>query len=92
MQNAPDRDSYIRILWENIAPEYYDAFNVADKYQYSQYGIPYDLNSLMHYRSYAYSMNGKDTMVPLDGTKSIHSDPALSDYDVARVKAMYNCN
>ncbi|VDP00911.1 unnamed protein product [Heligmosomoides polygyrus] len=56
------------------------------------YGIPYDVGSIMHYGSKAFSSNKKPTMVPKDVlyTKTLGS-PFISFYDLLMLNRHYNC-
>ncbi|CAL4103553.1 unnamed protein product, partial [Meganyctiphanes norvegica] len=60
-QCRSDRDDYVKILWENIEPEYQYAF---DKLETNSTGIEYDYTSVMQYVSNAFTINGKTTMMP----------------------------
>jgi hypothetical protein len=65
MQSATERDDYIRILWENIGGGMEYNFDSYPASMISQFGYPYDLESVMHYTEYAFSFNGQPTMQSL---------------------------
>jgi len=55
--------------------------------------LPYDLRSIMHYKSTAFSKNGEDTIVPKN-----HLDPMElgqrekpTEVDLMKVRLRYNC-
>merc|ERR1719154_995227 len=63
-QSRADRDDYVQVNWENIESDKKFAFN---KYtlgtQITHLEAEYDTCSVMHYSSYAFSKNGKPTIV-----------------------------
>ena len=91
MQSATDRDEYVRIAWENVIPGKERNFKsfVAD--YISQFQVPYDYGSIMHYPSKAFSVNGKDTIVALDavGGQLMGQRVGLSELDIERINNMY---
>lgn len=58
-QSRIDRDQYVEVLWQNIAPG-----AEANFYTWEGTGIfaPYNFNSVMHYDQYAFSVNGQPTL------------------------------
>ena len=55
-------------------------------------GISYDFSSLMHYSAYAFSRNGRPTIVPLDSSLSLDSLGQREDFsegDLQHVKTLY---
>lgn len=67
MHNAPDRDQYIKINWENMPDKKkYDFIQYSfDKdFDVSSFGETYDYNSVLHINSLAYSINGRPTVEP----------------------------
>jgi len=68
-QSRSDRDSHIRIHWENIDPDYVYAFDrYVDRGHAGNDIGPYDTESIMHYGSFAFSTNGRATMTRHDGS------------------------
>ena len=93
MHSHVDRDKFIRINWENINVNDRPQFNRVNPKTFSNYGTPYDYESVMHYTSKAFSSNGKDTIVPKDSRYAniIGQRQSLSIGDVYRINNMYNC-
>lgn len=93
MHNHIDRDSYVKIHWENILPEFYGNFDKVDPQWFDNFGTPYDLMSVMHYPRWAFSYNGHDVIEPhnIQYIDKIGS-PYLSENDALRLNRMYNCN
>lgn len=86
-QSRGDRNSFIRIVWENIEEGHQYNFN-----QYITSGKDfgeYDYQSIMHYGPYAFSKNGKQTIFPLVDGVEIGQRNRLSEKDIAAVNAMY---
>lgn len=54
-QSRPDRDQYVRIVWENIEPQFVQNFGKADWGTVETFGLPYDYGSLMHYPGNAFA-------------------------------------
>lgn len=86
-QSRVDRDSYVRIAWENIQEGHEYNFNqhIHDGQDYGEY----DYDSIMHYSAYAFSKNGEKTIVPLIDGREIGQRDHLSERDIAAVNAMY---
>ena len=59
-QSRPDRDSYVRIIWDNIKDGLESQFRLATGSL--TYDVPYDGLSVMHYGNYYFSKNGKRTI------------------------------
>lgn len=86
-QSREDRDSFIRIRWENITSGTEHNFN-----QHITDGDDiggYDYGSIMHYGAYAFSKNGQPTIEPLQSGVTIGQRTALSAVDIAAIHAMY---
>ena len=52
----------------------------------------YDYDSIMHYGSYAFSSNGKKTIVPIqDPAATIGQRDDLSAKDISELNTLYDC-
>jgi len=91
---APDRDEYIKIQWENIVEGKEKAFTKKNGMQVSQFGVPYDYDSVMHYSQKMFSKNGKNTFELLKRDEPLAPRTGLSDGDVQKINTMYkdSCN
>lgn len=59
----PDRDTYVTVHWENIVKGAASAFALGKNPDPSRdWSSPYDINSIMHYRSNAHGINGKTVL------------------------------
>ncbi|XP_053677814.1 zinc metalloproteinase nas-13-like [Anopheles nili] len=91
MQSATDRDLYVSIQWANIAPGREENFQSYGTDRIMSYGVAYDFNSIMHYDSRAFSVNGLPTIVPLVENVAIGQRVAMSSGDIQRIRNMYQC-
>jgi choriolysin H len=93
MQTHTARDDYVTVNFENISPSYASNFVKRNPRYWGNFGTPYDLLSVMHYRRKAFSINGLDTIVPRDISfiDKIGRLPDLSAGDIERIKNMYQC-
>jgi astacin len=84
--SRPDRDSHVKIMWENVLPiAHYNFISHADEPDGD-----YDTGSIMHYSRLAFSRNRWPTVVPVEGdTVEIGQRRALSQGDIARVARLY---
>jgi hypothetical protein len=89
-QSREDRDSWVRIVWANIDP--------AMQHNFSQHITDgddlgaYDYGSVMHYPPNAFSINGQNTIVPLQTLPpgvTLGQRSGLSAGDIAGVHIMY---
>jgi len=87
-QSRPDRDDHVNVLWQNIHPDM--AYNFDKMMDTSTFNVPYDIRSIMHYDSYAFSNNGQPTLLAKDGS-GVGSNGQLTGNDVAKLHRMYNC-
>jgi len=93
-QCRPDRDSYVRILLNNVPSNMRYNFNKVQGT--NNFGMPYDYCSLMHYGATAFG-GRRFTIVPndLDYLAVIgrsHTSSDLTYTDVTIVNKMYGCN
>ncbi|CRK89460.1 CLUMA_CG003201, isoform A [Clunio marinus] len=92
--NRPDRDKYVKILWQNIDPKWYKEFDRVSPTMHNTYGTSYDYHSIMHYGAKASSRNGLATIVPREEQylNSIGQRGGLSVGDIQRINNKYHCN
>eukprot|EP00058_Branchiostoma_floridae_P022715 XP_002608205.1 hypothetical protein BRAFLDRAFT_90354 [Branchiostoma floridae] len=90
-QSRPDRDDWVYIYLENVPQDRWHAF---DKHSETRtLGLQYDYGSLMHYESHAFSMNGRQVIVPRHPTNGIvlGAAPDFSSLDLQKLNTLYNC-
>ena len=68
-QARTDRDSYVKIHFENVDPAQKVNFN--KQTGTSTFGLPYDFGSVMHYGEKAWSRNGLRVIETLDPSKQV---------------------
>ncbi|EFX70500.1 hypothetical protein DAPPUDRAFT_61185, partial [Daphnia pulex] len=62
----PDRDSFVRIDFNNIILEHVFNLNANDASKVTTLGLPYDYDSVMHYSMYAFSIDRtRPTIIPV---------------------------
>ncbi|KAK7478304.1 hypothetical protein BaRGS_00030456, partial [Batillaria attramentaria] len=93
----PDRDNYIEILYNNVAPHFRSFFNKYSRNSVNQFGVPYEYTSVMHYGITAFSYNGQaQTIRTKDPSKEASIGKVylkeLSFSDVKVVNEMYSCS
>jgi len=89
-----DRDDYVKIHVENILTGYLHNFEKKD-YSFFNSKLPYDELSVMHYKYYAYSKNGKPTITSKRGLADeelgYEDLNKMTFLDILKVKNLYNC-
>lgn len=86
-QSRPNRDDHVRIRWANIRDGHAHNFqkvSASKSRAYSGYNVP----SIMHYSSYAFSKNGRPTIVRNDGRLIGYHDQ-MSQKDANALLRMY---
>ncbi len=86
-QSRGDRDNYITIVWDEIAPEMRSNFDKRDAR--GQDIGPYDYDSIMHYPTHAGSRTGNPTIVPRVANARIGQRDGLSSLDRAAIDVLY---
>ncbi|NP_001098293.1 high choriolytic enzyme 2 precursor [Oryzias latipes] len=89
-QTRSDRDSYVRINWQNIIPA--SAYNF-NKHDTNNLNTPYDYSSIMHYGRDAFSIAyGRDSITPIPNPNvPIGQRNGMSRWDITRSNVLYNC-
>ena len=84
----PDRDLYITIDFDNILPEYAFNFEIEDNPLIREQDFPYDYDSIMHYYTTAFSINGNETIIP-NPPHEIGRSENLTATDIAEAQTIY---
>lgn len=91
----PDRDNYLRINLNNVAPENYKDFKIKTEQQVILPRERFDFWSIMLYGPKAFSMNGKNTIISkVKGQKVIEEQmkKSMSVGDVELLRTLYKCD
>ncbi|XP_012228137.1 zinc metalloproteinase nas-4-like [Linepithema humile] len=89
----PDRDDHITIIWDNIRNEDAYNFNLMNDSVVTDYGLPYDYDSIMHYSMTAFTKDKTlPTIIPKTPNVEIGQRNHLSYYDIQKLLISYNCN
>lgn len=85
-QSREDRDSFITINWDKIIPGREHNFNqhITDGDDVGAY----DYGSIMHYPRTAFSIDGSETITPVDPNANIGQRTALSAGDIAAAHSL----
>lgn len=94
MHSHAGRDKFVEIKFRNIKEDTISNFDKVDPSLFSNFGTEYDLFSVMHYDSKAFSKNGQETIVPRNRrfAKVIGQREGLSEGDIQRINNMYECS
>lgn len=86
-QSRGDRDDFITIVFDEIAPEFRDEFEKRDG-RGQDIGA-YDYGSIMHYSARAFSRSGKPTIIPKVPNAQIGQREGLSAGDRTAIGVLY---
>ncbi|XP_035534927.1 high choriolytic enzyme 1-like isoform X2 [Morone saxatilis] len=84
-----DRNQYVNVQWQNIIPGAKINFVVKSG---NTLNLPYDLNSIMHYGKFFFSVNGNATMLPRYSTEQMGQRTHLSPLDIQKLNKLYHCD
>jgi len=90
-QSSAIRDGYINVVYDNIVPGKEFNFQKYADTVVTDFEMGYDYDSCLHYRPGAFSINGEDTIVPLNATAQIGQRVGLSSKDIDKINIMYKC-
>ncbi|CAK8675296.1 unnamed protein product [Clavelina lepadiformis] len=90
-QSRPDRDQYVRINWFNVQPAFRYNFNKLSTQQIDSRGSQYDIGSVMHYSSRAFSFNGRPTLTTPNGQLLKTQRNGFSQSDIQQINRLYGC-
>ena len=93
-QSRPDRDNFIRVLYQNIQAGRDSEFNIYPNG--NTLGLPYDANSIMHYGSLAFSRDQRsptiESLIPGVVLRNSNEKTALTGVDVEGIRRLYDPN
>merc|ERR1712136_372752 len=87
-----DRDENIKIHWSNIIRGMSYNFNKKTKRELADINTDYDIGSVMHYPSNAFTSNGRETITDLNDRPITTQRDGMSDTDIKEINALYGCN
>ncbi|KXJ19193.1 uncharacterized protein LOC110231216 [Exaiptasia diaphana] len=90
-QNRPDRDHYIKVLYNNIIPAYHYAYQIKSGWHPESIKTKYDYYSVMHYGNKDFSIGDRVTMHAYRSGVSAFGGIQVSGLDAIRVRRMYKC-
>nr|XP_061785760.1 astacin-like [Nerophis lumbriciformis] len=83
-----DRDEHITVQWKNIEPRKKKYFKIKKG---RTFGIPYDVESIMHYGKYFFSSGTGPTLLPKQSAVHLGQRTHLSKLDALRLNTLYRC-
>ncbi|XP_069698233.1 astacin-like metalloprotease toxin 2 [Periplaneta americana] len=89
----PDRSDFIDVYWENIIPGREANFQERPHFERHEW-LPYDYNSVMHYRAVAFSKDRLSATIVPKNHKAffvIGQRVKFSPMDLAKLNVLYNC-
>jgi len=86
-QSRPDRDKYVTVHQQNIHPGYESNFKITTNID--SLGVPYDFNSIMHYRATAFAKPRTITISTKEKDIPIGNAPELSPLDIKQINLLY---
>ena len=90
-----DRDNYVEIHRENVRLDD-NKFRINfDKCTGCEdFGLPYNIESVMHYKPHAFARSNSKSITALDSTKEsrMGTSTGLGMYDKELLRRMYKCN
>ncbi|XP_022214916.1 seminal metalloprotease 1 [Drosophila obscura] len=90
-QSSTIRDDYVNVVFGNIVPGKEFNFQKYSASVVTDFDVGYDYDSCLHYRPGAFSVNGEDTIIPLDSNAVIGQRLGLSAKDIDKINIMYKC-
>ncbi|CAL4067315.1 unnamed protein product [Meganyctiphanes norvegica] len=93
-QGRYDRDDHVIINWKNIIHGLKSNFKKKARSVTRDLGLPYDLESVMHYGPYAFAINSRiPTIYPKQKGKKIpRVKKGFSELDVKGLNLLYECD
>ncbi|PKL38034.1 MAG: hypothetical protein CVV44_12765 [Spirochaetae bacterium HGW-Spirochaetae-1] len=86
----PDRDDFVTIVWNKIWPEYAFNFEIRNNPLLVEENYAYDYYSVMHYNSRGFSIDGSETIIPVDPEIEIIRADHLTADDKAKCSEIYS--
>jgi len=95
-QTRPDRDNYVRIMFENVQEDMKHNFEKNPQGALQSFGLPYDFDSVMHYVCDGFSINCLPTIIPVEAKSkqwryNMGKAKELSAADIYKIKKIYGC-
>ncbi|XP_021955270.1 zinc metalloproteinase nas-15 [Folsomia candida] len=92
-QSRFDRDDHVNVYFQNIQSGMEFNFRKYTWNYIQNLSAPYDLSSVMHYGSYAFSKDRRSaTILPKDPNKKIGQRDNFSKIDILKINRLYQCD
>ncbi|XP_063628766.1 uncharacterized protein LOC134800204 [Cydia splendana] len=86
----PQRDLFVRVMWENIQPAFRSMFRIQSVETNDAGLMEYDPLSVMHFHDRAYSLNGHPTIMPMLPGLKVEPSDELSHLDKMKIRQMFS--
>ncbi|XP_063541590.1 astacin-like metalloendopeptidase [Cydia strobilella] len=86
----PQRDLFVRVMWENIQPAFRSMFRIQLVETNEEGFMECDPMSVMHFHDRAYSLNGHLTIMPMLPGLKVEPSDELSHLDKMKIKRMFS--
>nr|QNH72426.1 toxin candidate TRINITY_DN37054_c0_g1_i2 [Pachycerianthus maua] len=91
-QSRPDRNLYVEVLWENIQTGEEFNFNKYNHGKIDNMGVPYDMDSVMHYGRKSFSKNDLPTLRSIiEPERGLGQRTGFTQYDIQKLNSLYDC-
>ena len=90
-QNRPDRDKYIKVLYENINEEMWTQFDKFTEWHHEDPPFEFSFNTLMLYNSDYFRIEDTHdySMVTVQGDPFFFNHTGLTEVDIKRINTLY---
>ncbi|XP_058464465.1 seminal metalloprotease 1-like [Malaya genurostris] len=89
--NFLDRDFYVHINWNNVRTEFANALEVYQAASVPDFGIPFDIDSVMNFGWTHFARDGLQTIVLKNHNQTLGQRDQLSVKDIKKLNMMYHC-
>ncbi|XP_047999116.1 zinc metalloproteinase nas-8-like [Leguminivora glycinivorella] len=86
----PQRDLFVRVMWENIQPAFRSMFRIQSVETNDAGLMEYDPMSVMHFHDRAFSLNGHPSIMPMLPGLRVEPSDELSHLDGLKIKRMFS--
>ncbi|XP_058828694.1 zinc metalloproteinase nas-14-like [Topomyia yanbarensis] len=89
--NSLDRDFYVDINLDHVRPKHKNDLQVYGGASVPDYGIPFDVDSIMNFGPTHFARDGLDTIIVKNDNRTLGQREKLSVKDIRKLNMMYNC-
>ncbi|XP_055599592.1 seminal metalloprotease 1-like [Uranotaenia lowii] len=90
--NSVDRDFFMDIVYQNIEPSLGVNLRKYDGFQFPDFGISMDMDSILHFGWNHFSLDGSQTIYTKERNATLGQRESLSLKDIRKLNMMYKCS